>query len=238
MDFCFLQRVIIHYFHVFNAQVVPDLARGFYVLLLCPYHFLSTSFSLNQMFRLILYFPHPRLGITHFSKPWILWLDNKALFVGQGEECIYSLHIYIGILFTYIEICVYLVHTNKNTASFILVLSSSIFITPFSASSHYLQYSNLLDQFPLYVCTQSPIASTAWPGLLSSPCLDSSTPLLMKVKEESEKVGLKLNIQKTKIMASGLITSWEIDWGNNGSSVRLYFWGLQNHCRWWLQPWN
>ena len=56
--------------------------------------------------------------------------------------------------------------------------------------------------------------------------------LLMKVKEESEKVGLKLNIQKTKIMASGLITSWEIDGGNSGNSVRLYFFGLQNHCRW------
>ena len=56
--------------------------------------------------------------------------------------------------------------------------------------------------------------------------------LLTKVKEESEKVGLKFNIQKTKIMASGPITSWQIDWGNNGSSERLYFWGLQNHCRW------
>ena len=55
--------------------------------------------------------------------------------------------------------------------------------------------------------------------------------LLMKVKEESEKVGLKLNIQKTKIMLSGPITSWEID-GNSGNSVRLYFFGLQNHCRW------
>ena len=55
--------------------------------------------------------------------------------------------------------------------------------------------------------------------------------LLMKVKEESEKVGLKLNMQKMKIMASGPITSWEID-GETGSSVRLYFGGLQNHCRW------
>ena len=54
--------------------------------------------------------------------------------------------------------------------------------------------------------------------------------LLMKVKEESEKVGLKFNIQKTKIMASGPITSWEID-GDTVESVRLYFWGLQNHCR-------
>ena len=56
--------------------------------------------------------------------------------------------------------------------------------------------------------------------------------LLMKVKEEREKVGLKLNIQKTKIMASGPITSWEIDGETVENSVRLYFWGLQNHCRW------
>ena len=55
--------------------------------------------------------------------------------------------------------------------------------------------------------------------------------LLMKVKEESEKDGLKLNIQKTKIMASGPITSWQID-GTSGNSVTLYFLGLQNHCRW------
>ena len=62
--------------------------------------------------------------------------------------------------------------------------------------------------------------------------------LLMKVKEESKKAGLKLNIQNTKIMASGPITSWHNRWGNNGNSNRLYFLGLQNLCRWWLQPWN
>ena len=56
--------------------------------------------------------------------------------------------------------------------------------------------------------------------------------LLMKVKEESEKVGLKLNIQKIEIMASGPITSWEIDGETVGNSVRLYLGGLQNHCRW------
>jgi len=56
--------------------------------------------------------------------------------------------------------------------------------------------------------------------------------LLMTVKEESEKAGLKLNIQKKKIMASGPITSWQNSWGNSGNSSRLYFWGLQNHCRW------
>ena len=55
--------------------------------------------------------------------------------------------------------------------------------------------------------------------------------LLMKVKEQSEKADLKVNIQKPKIMASGPITSWEID-GETGNSVRLYFSGLQNHCRW------
>ena len=56
--------------------------------------------------------------------------------------------------------------------------------------------------------------------------------LLMKVKEESENVGLKLNIQKTKIMVSGPINSMGNRWGNSGNSVRLYFGGLQNHCIW------
>ena len=60
--------------------------------------------------------------------------------------------------------------------------------------------------------------------------------LLMKVKEKSEKVYLKLNIQKTKIMASHWFMANR--WGNNGNGERLYFLGLQNHCRWWLQPWN
>ena len=65
--------------------------------------------------------------------------------------------------------------------------------------------------------------------------------LFMKVKEDSEKVGLKLNIQKTKIMAVGPITSWEID-GETVETVSdfilFYFFWLHNHCRWWLQPWN
>ena len=60
--------------------------------------------------------------------------------------------------------------------------------------------------------------------------------LLMKVKEKSEKVGLKLNIQKTKIMASCPITSWTIEWEKNGHSNRFYFLGLQNHYGQWLQP--
>ena len=62
--------------------------------------------------------------------------------------------------------------------------------------------------------------------------------LLMKVKEESEKVGLKLSIQKTKIMASGPITSWEIDGETVETVSDFTLGGLQNHCRWWLQPWN
>ena len=62
--------------------------------------------------------------------------------------------------------------------------------------------------------------------------------LLMKVKEESEKFGLKLNIQKTKIMASSLITSWQIDGEIVETAADLVFFWLQNHCRWWLQPWN
>ena len=62
--------------------------------------------------------------------------------------------------------------------------------------------------------------------------------LLMKVKEESEKVGLKLNIQKMNIMASGPITSWQIDGETVETVSDFIFGGLQNHYRWWLQPWN
>ena len=61
--------------------------------------------------------------------------------------------------------------------------------------------------------------------------------LLMKVKEESEKAGLKLSIQKTKIIESGPITSWQID-GETMETITDYFLGVQNHWRWWLQPWN
>ena len=62
--------------------------------------------------------------------------------------------------------------------------------------------------------------------------------LLMKVKEESEKIGLKLSIQKAKIMSSDPITSWEIDGETVETVADFYFSGLQNHCRWWLKPWN
>ena len=61
--------------------------------------------------------------------------------------------------------------------------------------------------------------------------------LLVKVKEESKKVGLKLSIQKTKIMASSPITSWQID-VETMETVSDYFGELQNHCRWWLKPRN
>ena len=81
---------------------------------------------------------------------------------------------------------------------------------------------------------------TAWRNINDLRYADDTTlmaeseelkSLSMKVKEESEKVGLKLNIQKTKIMASGPITSWEID-GETVETVSDYFSGLQHHCRW------
>ena len=59
----------------------------------------------------------------------------------------------------------------------------------------------------------------------------------MNMKEESEKVGLKLNIQKTKIMPSGPNTSWQID-GEKIETVRDFIFLVPTHCRWWLQPWN
>ena len=61
---------------------------------------------------------------------------------------------------------------------------------------------------------------------------------LLKVKEESEKVGLKLSIQEMMSMASDPITSWQIDGETMETVTDFYYLGLQNHCRWWLQPWN
>ena len=77
-----------------------------------------------------------------------------------------------------------------------------------------------------------------WSPTLMAESEEELKSLLMKVKEESEKVGLTLNIQKTNIMASGPITSWEIDGETVETVSDFIFWGLQNHCRWWLQPWN
>ena len=62
--------------------------------------------------------------------------------------------------------------------------------------------------------------------------------LLIKVKKDSEKVGLKLNIQKTKVMASDPITSWQIDGETVEIVTDFILGGLQSYCRWWLQPWN
>ena len=74
---------------------------------------------------------------------------------------------------------------------------------------------------------------------LMAECEEELKSLLMKVKEGSEKAGLQLNIQKTKIMVSSPHSHFMAKrWENNGNSERLYFLGLQNHCRWWLQPWN
>ena len=67
---------------------------------------------------------------------------------------------------------------------------------------------------------------------MTPPLWKKVKSLLMKVKEKSEKAGLKLNIQRTKIMASGPITSWEIDGEIVETVSDFIFWGLQNHCRW------
>ena len=78
----------------------------------------------------------------------------------------------------------------------------------------------------------SPLGTAVLLSTLMVESQEELKSLLMNMKEESENVGLKFNIQKTKIMASGPITSWEID----GETVSDYFLGLPNHCRWWLQP--
>ena len=92
------------------------------------------------------------------------------------------------------------------------------------------------------------LESRLWREISITSDMQMTPPLWQKVKknqrafwwkwEESEKVALKLNIQKTKIMASGPITSWEIDGETMETVTDFILRGLQNHCRWWLQPWN
>ena len=83
---------------------------------------------------------------------------------------------------------------------------------------------------PFSLSEEISIASDADYTTLMAESKEELKSLLMKVKEETERAGLKLNIQKTKIMASGSITSWQID-GENGNSGTFYFLWLQNHCR-------
>ena len=72
--------------------------------------------------------------------------------------------------------------------------------------------------------------------ILTAESEEELKSLLMKVKEESEKAGLKVNIKKAKIMASGPINSWQIDEETMETVTDIIFWGLQNHCRWGLEP--
>lgn len=112
------------------------------------------------------------------SQPWNHPFLQQALVPFTGEWSplwakvgnVYIPYIHkLASVFTKIETCIYLVHTN-NTAGFILVLSFSISVTPFSASSHYLQYVYLLDQFPVYV-TNLPLSAPPSQALFSHPAL-------------------------------------------------------------------
>ena len=138
------------------------------------------------------------------------------------------------------------VHSNSCPLSQWCHPTISSSVVPFSSCPQFLPASGSFSMSQLFASGGQSIGVSALASVLPVNTQDWS-PLgrkwrgtkkpLMKVKQESENVSLKLNIQKMKIMASGPITSWEID-GETINSVRLYFGGLQNHCRWWLQPWN
>ena len=97
-------------------------------------------------------------------------------------------------------------------------------------TAHFLRHLHYLHQGAWLLCSLINNLGYGDDTILMAESEEELKSLLMKVKE-SEKVGLKLNIQKTKIMASGPIFMAN-RLGNNGNSVRFYFWGLQNHCRW------
>ena len=112
---------------------------------------------------------------------------------------------------------------------------SPCFILSRPSPMHYVfQFS------PVQSLSRVQLFATPWTAARQASLSITKSWSLPVFKEESEKVGLKLNIQKTKIMASGPTTSWQTD-GETMETVRdkrLYFFGLQNPCRWWLQSWN
>ena len=134
---------------------------------------------------------------------------------------------------------------GHSQASLSQSLVGSLFISPESWCARDFVFSKSL--FPqshvssggsmVGLMVTSPKRAYAIPSS-ASPRAPSLKSFLMKVKEENEKVGLKLNIQKTKIMASGPITSWQIDAETKETVRDFILRRLQNHCRWWLQPWN
>ena len=104
----------------------------------------------------------------------------------------------------------------------------------FNLYAKYIMQNAGLDESQAGIKTaRKNINNLRYADMLMTESKEELKSLYMKVKKESEKVGLNLNIQKTKIMASGPITSWQID-GKMMETVTDYFFGLQNHCRWWL----
>ena len=110
----------------------------------------------------------------------------------------------------------------------------------FNLYAEYIMWNAGLDEAQVGIKIAGEISITSDMQMIS-PLMEESEEelesLLMKVKEENEKAGLKLNFQKSKIMASGPITSWQI-YGETMETVKDYFLGLQNHCSWSLQPIN
>ena len=110
----------------------------------------------------------------------------------------------------------------------------------FDLYAEYIMWNAGLDEAQVGIKIAGEISITS-DMQMTSPLMTESEKelesLLTKVKEENEKAGLKLNIQKSKIMESGPITSWQID-GETMETVKDYFLGLQNHCSWSLQPLN
>ena len=115
----------------------------------------------------------------------------------------------------------------------VLVLQGSILEAGLTWAARQAPPSSFPDNYTLHLSIKLPELWT----MCVSICALFHQSLLMNVKEETENAGLKLNIQKTKIMACGPITSWKID-GETVETLTDYFLRLQNHCRGWLQPQN
>ena len=176
-------------------------------------------------------------GFTDYTKAfvWKLWKILKEMGVPDHVTCLLR-NLFVGQEAT--------IRTRHGTTDWFLILKGvcqGCILSPclFNFYAEYIMWNERLDDSEAGIkITGRNINNLRYAD--DTTCMAESEEeiksLLMKVKEESEKVGLKLNIQKTKLMASGPITSWQIE-GERVEAVRFYFLGFQNHCGQWLKPW-
>ena len=199
-----------------------------------PGHFNALSAEPLSPASLLLYWLHQSLWLCRHNK---LWEILKEMRIPDHLTCLLR-NLYAGQ-----EATVRTGHATTDRFQIGKGVRQGYILPPclFNLSAEYIMWNARLDEIQAEIKIAGRNINNlryADDTTLTAESKEKLKSLLMKVKEESLKVGLKLNIKNTKIMASCPITSWEIDGEKKWKQWGFYFLGLQNHCRWWLQPWN